>query len=987
MRTSLRRCAFASVLLAAASSGCRPRRPLAAAPLPPGVEVSGCAALMTAREGAQEDVRCELAADRTLRLILRGPATAGWSVATEAGPIAGVERTALGEDPQGPQLERGERLRVSVPASATMVRLWFDATRVAAPWTLSITTARPVAAIDEARAMRDAGRADAAEATLSRFLTTATGEDRARASSLHARLALAAGRIDDAIPRFREAIALHRAAGRRSDEVDDTLALSYLLVQHARRFGEARAVLAELDARSAPGARGARDALRDYPDGRARRPYYAGAIALETGDLEGAIRELREARGRAERLGLARLVQMVDQQLAIALQRSGRNGAALALLDAMLARDGAAMSACDRADLLTNVGWVSLLAREARAGEASGAPADARDPTPPLERALTLLRAGCPEPRDRANVLVNLALAAITQGEPVAARARLAEARRALAEAKPGTTGATGTTTEWGNASPSLALWMFEIDARVALANGDAATALAGFRRQRALAEQTLAVDLAWRAAIGEGEALEALAKPELALEAYRRAEGLLDEASADVAILDARDAFLGDRGRSARALVDLLVRLGRAEEALSAARTARVRAISALFRADRIAALSPSARAKWDDAIGGYRRAREALDAESANDWQLAKDRLESTRAARRAREAALHALIDDAFALVARARPSGAQPGAIAPFPAPGPGELLLTHHPLRRGWVAFAADARGVSLRTLAALPTLPALPPRPADGATQRAVSDALLAPFRAQIEAATRVRVLPFGPLHAVDFHALPWATGALVDHATVEYALDLAASPSQGLASPDAAADPTGDFLLVADPTGDLPAARREAAAVTRALGAKAVGASFCALSGEAATSVAVLRALEHARWFHYAGHAAFAADDAWKSELPLADGGRLAVGDVLALPRAPAVVALFACESARTEARGEGIGLAQAFVTVGARAVIASTRPVADDLAADLATEMYGNVASSPTTDAPTLLRRAQIAVRERASGRDWGAFRAVVP
>ena len=121
----------------------------------------------------------------------------------------------------------------------------------------------------------------------------------------------------------------------------------------------------EIEAQFVHGSEAGREAMLAWAR-RCKRP----------GDLQTALRELREARRRAARLGLARLVQMVDQQLAIALQRSGKPEAALALLDATLVRDGAAMSPCDRADLLTNVGWVSLLARDARASAPSAAAAE-----------------------------------------------------------------------------------------------------------------------------------------------------------------------------------------------------------------------------------------------------------------------------------------------------------------------------------------------------------------------------------------------------------------------------------------------------------------------------------------------------------------------------------------------------------------------------------------------------------------------------------
>jgi hypothetical protein len=263
------------------------------------------------------------------------------------------------------------------------------------------------------------------------------------------------------------------------------------------------------------------------------------------------------------------------------------------------------------------------------------------------------------------------------------------------------------------------------------------------------------------------------------------------------------------------------------------------------------------------------------------------------------------------------------------------------------VRSGFVGFAADKNGVSVSH--------------SEG----------LAPHRDKIAAAKRIRVLPYGAGHAVDVHALPFEGELLVDRAPVVYALDLV---GEHRVPPEGA-------LLVADPTGDLPAARTEAEVVEKAFASK-----LTSLRGSAATTDAVLHALPQASLFHYAGHAIYVGDDPWESVLPLANG-RLSIVDVLALPSAPRVVSLFACESGRTVTRGEGLGLAQSFLAAGSEIVIASTRDVADGLAAALAREMYGNVGYDLSTDVPTSLRRAQIALRKRAPESDWAAFRAFVP
>ena len=102
-------------------------------------------------------------------------------------------------------------------------------------------------------------------------------------------------------------------------------------------------------------------------------------------------------------------------------------------------------------------------------------------------------------------------------------------------------------------------------------------------------------------------------------------------------------------------------------------------------------------------------------------------------------------------------------------------------------------------------------------------------------------------------------------------------------------------------------------------------------------------------------------------------------------VGDILALSRVPRFVVLSACEAARTDrgARPESLGVAQAFVTRGAEAVIAPTRPVADDLAAALMRELYAH----PAEDLVTSLTRAQRTLDKARPDSDWAAYRVLVP
>jgi CHAT domain-containing protein len=80
----------------------------------------------------------------------------------------------------------------------------------------------------------------------------------------------------------------------------------------------------------------------------------------------------------------------------------------------------------------------------------------------------------------------------------------------------------------------------------------------------------------------------------------------------------------------------------------------------------------------------------------------------------------------------------------------------------------------------------------------------------------------------------------------------------------------------------------------------------------------------------------------------------------------------------LSGCDSAKSQGDAEGLGLAQAFVAAGSNEVLAPVRPVADGLAAKLASHVHRNPAPLATA-----LREAVAALRREDPNADWAAFR----
>jgi CHAT domain-containing protein len=250
-------------------------------------------------------------------------------------------------------------------------------------------------------------------------------------------------------------------------------------------------------------------------------------------------------------------------------------------------------------------------------------------------------------------------------------------------------------------------------------------------------------------------------------------------------------------------------------------------------------------------------------------------------------------------------------------------------------------------------------------------------------------------VLAHGPLWPVDSHALPFAGDVLLAGREVVYSLDL---PRRRGGDVGGGLGDGGmrSALVIADPEGDLPGARREAAAVAPLL---AHFLEVDRLSGAEATGPALRGRLAGAGLLHYAGHGVSAG---WDSRLPLAARGALTVDDVLVLDPGPRLVVLSGCETAAVPADtpAEGMGLAHAFLIAGAEAVVATVRRVPDDASSALVAGFYRELAGGGTPAAA--LRRAQLerarlekarlekARLEKAQpGGDpaWASFRVIEP
>lgn len=203
------------------------------------------------------------------------------------------------------------------------------------------------------------------------------------------------------------------------------------------------------------------------------------------------------------------------------------------------------------------------------------------------------------------------------------------------------------------------------------------------------------------------------------------------------------------------------------------------------------------------------------------------------------------------------------------------------------------------------------------------------------------------------PLHAAGRHDIPGE--AVLDRVVSSY------TPTARTLSHTRSRPPTTrrDLLAVAMPTtpdhADLPATDAEATDLAALLAAEP-------LRGPAATRAAVLAALPHATWAHFACHAHSDPLVPSAGHLLLADGA-LTVADIGALRLEHAELAyLSACSTARAARTtpDEVITLASAFQLAGFRHVVGALWPIQDAVAARVAAAFHRRVhAGTPPAEA----------------------------
>jgi CHAT domain-containing protein/tetratricopeptide (TPR) repeat protein len=220
--------------------------------------------------------------------------------------------------------------------------------------------------------------------------------------------------------------------------------------------------------------------------------------------------------------------------------------------------------------------------------------------------------------------------------------------------------------------------------------------------------------------------------------------------------------------------------------------------------------------------------------------------------------------------------------------------------------------------------------------------------------------ATRIVVVPHGPLHRVPFHALWDGEAYLVDRCALTYAPSASISYLCATRAPR----PSRGALVLGVPDPENPGIADEARAVAAAL----PGARL--LIGDEVTVEALRELGPGARHVHIAAHGLFRRDNPMFSAIQLGSS-RLTLFDLYELDLASDVVVLSGCGTglAVIEGGDEIIGLVRGLLHAGAQSVVATLWDAHDASTARFMELFYRHLLQSG--DRASALRHAMLELR----------------
>jgi len=529
-----------------------------------------------------------------------------------------------------------------------------------------------------------------------------------------------------------------------------------------------------------------------------------------------------------------------------------------------------------------------------------------------------------------------------------------------------------------------------------AIATGDDASALARLADAKGGADSFADPELSWRLAYARGRALEGSKRPDEAVSAYRDAVREIERVREALREERFRAGYLQTRYDVYIALVRLLIQLRRFDEAFSFSEKLRARSYLDFVLGD------VSSSPELAELRARIRRLQSAVTAEenNADEHRSARD---GHSAELSAAEARYQELIDDLRARnpnwavqrgwtisstdeVSRVLPADA---ALLEYVVGSQSTSLLcmAHQTLRGASIATTSADLTAKVELLRDLISQPDRQDwrGPASSLYRNLIVPAANAGCLRDVR---RVYIVPHGILHYLPFAVLlRGGAGTGQRYLMQQYSLKLLPSASLlAIEARDSSA--SGTLLSVAPARARLRYAVQEAESVARLSPAG----SF-ALVGDHATKDHFVQIAGKYDLLHLATHGYFNRLNPMFSGIQLqprgADDGTLHVYEIVGLELRARLVTLSACETALGSGffsdlppGDEFVGLTRAFLSAGARSVMATLWEVNDRSTIDFMLDFYKRANAKDDSDALASAQRAMAAGGAYRHPYYWAAF-----
>ncbi len=535
-----------------------------------------------------------------------------------------------------------------------------------------------------------------------------------------------------------------------------------------------------------------------------------------------------------------------------------------------------------------------------------------------------------------------------------------------------------------------------EEQAENALATGDTGSALARIDEAEPIAKSMSDPELTWHLAYAKGRALEAAKKPEDAVTAFSDAVKQIERVRDQLGEERFRAGYLQTRYDVYIALVRLLIRLHRFDEAFSYSE--RLRARSYLDLLDRSVAASP----ELAELRARIQRLETAVEAEQGRPRDEQRSVADTYSEELAAAETRYQELMDDlrarkpdwalqrGMAISTPAEVSRALPADAALLEyvvgAKSTSLLCIAHHGLRGSSIPITSADLTAKVELLR---DLISQPDREDWSGPAASLYQQLIQPAEQSgcLQGARRLYIVSHGILHYLPFAVLLSRTQAGTRYLVQQYSLKML--PSASLLTVEPHSNFSGGTLLsVAPARARLRYATQEAESVVRLSPAG----SF-ALVGDRATKDRFTEMAGKYDLLHLATHGYFNRLNPMFSGIQLqprgSDDGTLHVYEIVSLQLRARLVTLSACETALGSGffsdlppGDEFVGLTRAFLSAGAGSVMATLWEVNDHSTVNFMVDFYKRAKGEDSADALAAAQRAMASGGPYRHPYYWAAF-----